>query len=236
MLTALIDGQGVIDVGGAEVELSIGSFLVDVENGKVLVDLGVGPVVSGSFHGGRLLEELSAQGVSPEDIDHVLLTHLHWDHIGWAATDGKPTFPKAVYWCGRRDWEYFVDQDRSPQSKLKPVRDSFRFSEELAVPGFSAMPAPGHTPGSYVYTTVDQRGREIWFVGDIIHYVDELTRIDLPAIGDLDPETALATRISILRAAAEREAISVPAHLESLAGIRLRSIDFPFDFSLEPWR
>ena len=82
-------------------------FLVRSGDRRILIDTGVGPVVTGIFKGGELLGKLAASGVRPEDIDAVFVTHLHVDHCGTAAieVDGemRPTFPNATYhWTSTR--------------------------------------------------------------------------------------------------------------------------------------
>ena len=69
----------------------------------VLVDTGLG--------NGRLIDNLEAVGVTPDEVSSVVITHLHGDHIGWNVTDGKATFPNARYLIPRGDWEYFTKND-----------------------------------------------------------------------------------------------------------------------------
>jgi glyoxylase-like metal-dependent hydrolase (beta-lactamase superfamily II) len=205
---------------------------------RLLVDLGLGPVTSGTFRGGQLLDGLATLGVSPREIDHVLLTHLHWDHIGWASTaPGVATFAHARYWCGERDWAHFVARGARPQRELAAFEERFGFSEELDLQGVEARPAPGHTPGSFVYTVRDDElAREVWFVGDIIHTLAELASADSPPIGDVDPAQARRTRRRVLAEAARRRAIVAPAHLAGLTGLELESETFPYATTPFVWK
>ncbi len=89
-------------------------------------------------------------GVEPGDVTDVLFTHLHFDHIGWASTDGVPTFPNATYRCDRRDWDHFVGSDDVATARLRPVEDRFEpwDGDASIAPGVDARLCAGHTPGS----------------------------------------------------------------------------------------
>ncbi|MCS7051537.1 MAG: MBL fold metallo-hydrolase, partial [Thermomicrobium sp.] len=98
-------------------------YLLRGHGRTILVDAGVGPGPAPLFgHArGALLERLRDQGLRPEDIDTVVLTHLHPDHIGWAAVDGQPTFPRARYVISRTDVDTFHREDvRSAMHAIVP--------------------------------------------------------------------------------------------------------------------
>ena len=84
-------------------EFELGGFLVRGGGRTVLVDCGLGPLIRGDFHGGRLPESLAALGVRPDDITDLVFTHLHFDHVGWATQKGEIVFANAVPRCDRRD-------------------------------------------------------------------------------------------------------------------------------------
>ncbi|MBI3326169.1 MAG: MBL fold metallo-hydrolase [Nitrospinae bacterium] len=94
-----------------KVRFNLGSFLVRADGRTILVDTGLGPKPADAPETpwGTLLEEFTANGVKPEDIDMVVMTHVHRDHVGWNlhSQDGKytPTFPNARYWISAKDWE-----------------------------------------------------------------------------------------------------------------------------------
>lgn len=250
MITPVIDGRGTVEVPSVSagpgtspswpvtVDLDIGAFLVEISGNRILVDLGVGPITSGTFRGGGLLDELGRLGVRPDEIDHVLLTHLHWDHIGWACSaPGVATFGNAQYWCGARDWAHFVAQNGRPQRELAALPGRFRFSDDLRLPGIDAQPAPGHTPGGFVYIVRDDAlTREVWFIGDVLHSPAELRRADFPPLGDVDPDQARRTRLRVLSEAARKKAIVAPAHFPGLGGIELETDAFPFASAPYAWR
>src|SRR5579885_1390147 len=83
-------------------EMCFGGFLVrggPLGERVVLVDCGAGEINRGMIVGGELPASMAALGVGLEDVTDVVFTHLHFDHVGWASTDGRPTFPNATYRC-----------------------------------------------------------------------------------------------------------------------------------------
>ncbi|WP_261561550.1 MBL fold metallo-hydrolase [Frankia tisae] len=107
-----------------EFERALDGFLIRTGDRTVLVDAGLGPFSARGFHGGHLLDSLTALGVQPADVTDVLLTHLHGDRTGWTALEDKPVFPNATYRCHAADWHHFVDgpaPDRRTASKLAPI-------------------------------------------------------------------------------------------------------------------
>ena len=107
-----------------KVRFNLASFLVRSDGRTLLVDTGLGPKESSDTPWGELMQDFEANGVSPDDIDMVVMTHLHRDHVGWnlRPKDGKyePVFPKARYWMNARDWEAChqaeVQQERFPNA------------------------------------------------------------------------------------------------------------------------
>src|SRR5687767_14205804 len=85
--------------------IALGSFVIRSQGRTILVDAGIGP--SDQPDAGLLLANLAAQGVQPSDVTDVVLTHLHFDHVGWTSDGEHPTFPKATYRCDERDWQFF---------------------------------------------------------------------------------------------------------------------------------
>jgi glyoxylase-like metal-dependent hydrolase (beta-lactamase superfamily II) len=179
-----------IDPRSQDVIVSIGCYLIQDGARTILIDAGTGPwPKSPPVAGGAFRSALLAQGVEPGDVSHVIFTHLHFDHIGWATVDGVPFFPNAEYWCDRRDWDHFmsphydfewerrltdVDVDTA-RVRLAPLAGTMRFwagSGEV-IAGVTAMEGSGHTPGTtgLLLTSGEDRGL---LLGDIAHTVPEL--------------------------------------------------------------
>jgi len=110
-----------LDAGG-HVHLNFGSFVVRADGQTVLVDTGLGPRLNIGGTSGTLLESLGAAGVAPEDVDMVVTTHLHLDHIGWNTVeqDGAfvPAFPRARYLVQRADWDFFLKPNPAEDAEL----------------------------------------------------------------------------------------------------------------------
>jgi glyoxylase-like metal-dependent hydrolase (beta-lactamase superfamily II) len=197
-------------------------FLVRTPARTVLVDTGDGPAPDASPAGerGQLLAALAEQGVRPEDVDLVYLTHLHPDHYGWNLTaDGTPTFPRARYLVPTTECEWV----RRPDVKARYA--DYGFDAELAVAPLAAcgvldlvpedaavtdeltvVPTPGHT--SLLISSGGQRGL---LLADAIHHPAQVSEPGWSTVWDADPATAVATRDSMLDWA-EREGMVVAAY------------------------
>jgi glyoxylase-like metal-dependent hydrolase (beta-lactamase superfamily II) len=201
-------------------ELTLGGFLIRGRERVVLVDTGIGMVNASPFQAGLLLESLAAHGVQPDEVSDVVLTHLHFDHVGWASQNGAAIFSRATYRCDQRDWDHFVT-DANPQppraslvgpetavAKLLPVADRIETWSRSGpiLPGLDAMVAPGHTPGSTIMIVSDGADRAL-LLGDVVHCPVELLDDDWEGLADVDPEQAKRTRVALAR---EIEGSNVP--------------------------
>ena len=143
--------------------LPFNAFLVRTGGAIVLVDTGVGPAGSGDpfleQRAGRLPELLSAAAVQPEDVDLVVFTHLHVDHVGWNMRDGSPFFPSARYVSHRADFDNFTTRypdRRYVRDQLVALHATGRLElideSSSPFPGVEIEHVPGHTAGSCVVT------------------------------------------------------------------------------------
>jgi glyoxylase-like metal-dependent hydrolase (beta-lactamase superfamily II) len=183
--------------------VQMGAYLVRSGDRCVLVDAGAGQ--------GQLLESLAGRGVQPSDVTDVVLTHLHFDHIGWASDGVRATFPNATYRCDRRDWQHFVVEENDeymrdavgampPKDRLAPVVDQLELYEgdtSLAA-GVDLRSAPGHTPGSTVVVLSSGEDRAM-LLGDVVHCPAELLSDDWAMLADVDPRAAARTREALAR-------------------------------------
>ena len=204
-----------------ELDVAVGGFLVRTGQRVVLVDAGLGRITGDGHHGGALLDNLTALGVDVEDVTDVVLTHLHYDHVGWTAQKGAVVFPRATYRCHEADWEHFVSgRDPLPGAvkKLSPVADRLELFGDGATlaPGLDARLAAGHTPGSTLIVASSGTARAM-LLGDVVHCPFELTEADWEAVFDVDPQLAKRTRETLAR---ELEGTDIPVAAAHFPGLR----------------
>ena len=114
--------------GGHELLLNLGSFVLLSEGKTVLIDAGLGEGQSGPWKGtgGGLIADLERNGIGVGDVDIVIFTHLHPDHVGWSMTraggEAAPTFPNARYWVPKADWALFERRTGSGASTTSASR------------------------------------------------------------------------------------------------------------------
>ena len=198
--------------------LNLGSFVVRSGGRTFLVDTGLGADPRG-FEGasrGRLMEDMSANGVAVDDIDMVLMTHLHADHVGWNFTpEGngyRLTFPNARYGIPRADWDLFtnsssIDHYASQDAwinikhQVVPLQESGRMDflegEQVLTSELSTFPTPGHTPGQTSFLISSQGARGV-ITGDAVHVPAQFQEIHLTLSVDTDPEQSVASRRALI--------------------------------------
>ena len=205
----LLDAEG-------RVSFPLGGFLVRTGDRVIVIDTGVGNIDNGQYRGGRLLDSLRERGVQPGDVTDVIFTHLHFDHVGWAASKGEVVFRNATYRAHQADWDHFVDSpDAAPGAvrKLSPVKPQLEtFSGDVTLaPGLDARPAPGHTPGSTIYILSGGTQR-VLLLGDVAHLPMELVETGWEFANDTDRAKALLTRDRISAELAGSMDIAAGAH------------------------
>jgi glyoxylase-like metal-dependent hydrolase (beta-lactamase superfamily II) len=207
-----------------KVRFNLGSFLVRSEGRTILVDTGLGPVPEDAPEApwGQLLHDFEANAVRPNEIDMVVLTHLHRDHVGWnlLLQDGKytPTFPKARYWMSAKDWEVCHQpevQDRFPNAPtcVWPLAElglvELMQGEHSLTRELTALPTPGHTPG-HMSILITSQGERALILGDAAHNPAQVHETDWVSRADMDPEVTRQTRRTLMERL-EREEIVVAA-------------------------
>lgn len=208
------------------IETSINAYVVDTGSRVILVDTGAGELF-GSV-GGKLPASLAAAGYRPEQITDVLITHIHTDHSGGLTRDGRIAFPNATVHVSKADLDFFLDrknltnglEPRHLEEALKtvgPYRSAGKvqpFSGATAIlPGITAVPTPGHTPGHSFYR-VESEGESVEFWGDIMHIGKiQFPRPDVTIAFDVDQDAARAQRLRQFDAAASARRLTAVAHL-----------------------
>jgi glyoxylase-like metal-dependent hydrolase (beta-lactamase superfamily II) len=219
------------------IKLSVHSWLLQVGGKKILIDACCGN------HKVRptrpfwnmldtpYLDRLAAAGARPEDIDYVMCTHLHHDHVGWNTQlrDGRwvPTFPNARYVISKSDFEYYRKLDADPNN-TEPVE--FGTFRECVLPVVEAgradlvagphrlnehieiVPAPGHSAGHVVFRLESQGARAV-FIGDVLHHLMQVYYPHWNFPKNADVEQARASRLMVLEHCAATGALMLPAHV-----------------------
>lgn len=236
--------------------LAMHSFLIHSRAGLILID-----TCSGNdrerpqkerYHRKKwqYLERFEQIGVRPEEIDYVLCTHLHVDHVGWNTrlVDGRwvPTFPNALYLFGLKEWEFWKEEyfrsdftaDPYYKDCILPILDAgraafigdqFSFDENVWV-----EPSPGHTPG-HICVRLRSRGQDAVFSGDLMHHALQCAEPQLSSCFCVDPKKSFETRLGFLEANADNGTKILPAHFPtpSVGTIVSSGNTFRFKFEVE---
>ena len=196
------------------------SLVINTGQHRVLVDTGADGLAPTT---GKLIPNLQVNGITPEDIDTVILTHGHPDHIGGTIDrDGKPAFPNARYIMWKSEWDFWTTEPnlaelkvdkrikeviiRVARKNLPPIQDQLDLvdHETEIVPGIRAVAAPGHTPGQMA-VAVASDSKRLLYISDVVIHPIHLDQPDWYAAVDLAPEQVVTTRRQLLHwAAAEK--------------------------------
>ena len=210
--------EGLISSLGLDegVPASVCAFLMKVDGKTVLFDAGNGNDDS-QLHAG-----LSANGVQTADIDYIMITHMHGDHIGGMTNDGKAVFENATLYIPKAEYDGWMAMGEERSAQMRAMIEAYGdrvkiFTEQEALPcGIEAVAAPGHTPGHTLY-----RANKALIVGDIMHGVAlQLENPEVCARFDMDHATAISSRKSVIEMA-------------KAEGLTLYGMHFPAPFYLE---
>jgi glyoxylase-like metal-dependent hydrolase (beta-lactamase superfamily II) len=194
------------------VVMTMGALLAELPTGeRVLIDVGFGPrtiilaELSMEFWGGRLLASLADVGLQPEDIDVVLYSHLHIDHVGWTTDKkrGTLTFARARHVMARAEWDHWRSNTQlgGPSERdiaaLDP-RVELVDGEAVVAPGICVVPTPGHTPGHCSFLVSSGSERAV-VLGDAIHCPIQISHPEWAFASDANPVAATRAREVLLR-------------------------------------
>jgi glyoxylase-like metal-dependent hydrolase (beta-lactamase superfamily II) len=200
-------------------------FALPLDDGRtILVDTGIGaaeaPARQWAPVPGRLPDELAAAGIPPGEVDTVVLTHMHSDHIGWAVDGaaGTPFFGNARYLMQRAEIETIERLNPALAAwLLEPLRASGQLAavdgEVRLAAGLRVLATPGHTPG-HQSVLLEEDGGAVLLTGDLLVHALQLVDPQLPYAYETDPEAARSSRVALLTELAERgDAVLATSHL-----------------------
>ncbi|MEU4498757.1 MBL fold metallo-hydrolase [Streptomyces sp. NPDC023998] len=238
------------------VQVAMQTWLLRSEGRTILVDTGIGndkarPAVPAWDH--LLLDylgNLQRAGVRPEDVDLVVNTHLHVDHVGWNTRldDGTwvPTFPNATYLMPKADFEFWNPANNPNitggvnenvfEDSIAPVHAAGQVrlweGSHTIDANLCLEAAPGHTPGSSVLK-LNSGSDQALFAGDLLHTPLQVMEPDHNSCFCEDPAGARATRRKLLGWAADTNALVLPAHFSGHSALEVtRDAD---SFAIKQW-
>ena len=187
------------------------SPIVNTGDKLVLFDTGMGTAKNFGPATGRQQKSMAEAGIKPEDIDAVVFTHAHIDHIGGVVdASGKVLFPNAQFYIAQSDFDFWTDEGKAggpmkdfivhARKNLMPVRDRLIFYKDgqEVLPGIQAMAAPGHTVGHTMFM-ITSAGKSFAFLGDLTHH--QILLMEKPRMEfsyDTDPKQAANSRVRML--------------------------------------
>ena len=200
-------------------------LLIDTGKELVLVDTGANGLADTT---GKLRQNLQAVRIKPENIDLVILTHAHPDHIGGnTLDDGQLAFPNARYAMWKKEWEFWTSEEAAEQleehsrdvllgytsKNLPPIRERLELidQEREIVPGIMALSAPGHTPG-HMALIISSAGEHLLHLVDTVLHPIHISQPGWVSVIDFAPEEVISSRLRLLKLAAEKKSLVLAFH------------------------
>ena len=208
------------------IQLYYGCFIVRSSGKIIMVDTGIGPgphLTRGGMEG-KLMGELRRVGIKPYEVDNVIHSHLHFDHVGWnidwSGESPRPYFPNARYLVPSVDWDHFTDPKNlknSPwiEESVTPLKslslmdlfeDGFHVTDEI-----TALMTPGHTPGHMVFL-INSQGKKGAILGDAIHSKVQIQEPSWCAGVDTDKEASESNRRKLIQNSYDQDYILAAGH------------------------
>lgn len=209
-------------------ETSDNAYLINTGKRLILIDTGAGDLFGPTL--GKLMGNLKASGYTAAEVDDILLTHMHPDHIGGLAKNSVIQFPNAIVHAERDEGNYWLSETnlaKAPDASKAFFKDAmaevdpyvkagkFRpFKGDVALlPGVSSYTSFGHTAGHTSYM-IESQGQKLLVMGDLIHV--PAVQLDHPNVTisfDTDPKEAAASRIRVFNQVARDKTLVAGAHI-----------------------
>lgn len=219
-----------------KIPAAVNAFLVKMPNKNVLIDAG---------YGQELIANLATRHVKPEQVDLILLTHAHGDHVGGLVKDEQAVFPNAKIYMARAEYEYWTNEERRMGSKhvrqmLKAYEGRIELFEPgslteggtVILPGIKAISTPGHTPGHTAFL-VESKDSKLLVWGDLTHaMVLQIPHPEIAVSYDVDPVQATATRKAVFEYLVKYNIPAVGMHVPYPAGgtLKKNGTEYSFDY------
>lgn len=216
-------------VGNPKMATSVNAYLINTGPHLVLVDAGAGKLFGDSL--GHIAENIKAAGYDPSQVDTILITHMHGDHIGGLNdAEGKPVYPNANIFVAKAESDFWLSEEKAEKAPEEQKR-FFNMARDISsqylangkwqtfvprgelVPGIRAIDVKGHTPGHTAYVVgSDKQKLVIW--GDVIHaYAVQFAKPSTSIDFDIDQKQAVITRCSLMKTIAADGSLVAGMHL-----------------------
>lgn len=218
-----------------EADTSFNILVAQIGGETVLVDSGEG----GKPYGGHLLDSLQRAGIAPEAITLVVLTHSHGDHVlGLLSDSGAPVFPNARYVLSSVELAFWQQRIAGGLAEQQPILDMMQAQglrlidmAEAILPGLTAVPLPGHTPGQ-IGLLLESAGERLLHLADALHTPMQFAHPEWSPTFDADTSVSVPTRRAALQRAASENLLTLFYHL-TFPGLG-RVKDTPAGFRWQP--
>lgn len=214
-------------LSSSKAEMPLQIMLIETEGMRVLVDTGMGEVTFGGSEkdNGRLVNSLKSLGLSVGDIDQIILTHGHPDHIGGLTRQGEPVFAESDYLLPNVEFEFWTQSpERAPaglremiiecREHLLPIShglQSYEDGQEIA-PGVTAVAAHGHTHGHFALMLESRGEKLLHLVDTAVHHIASLEHPEWTVGADINKPLAIETRQRLLSRAVEEQLLVAGYH------------------------
>jgi len=209
------------------------AFVILIAGYTIMVDPGVGNGKRRSAVPGwddlntDFISRLQATGATPGEVDYVVDTHLHFDHVGWhtelVAGAWQPTFPTARYVMSAGEFGYWqskpeneiADQHAGFTDSVLPIYEAGLVDlvndDHVVIDGVRFMPTPGHTP-HHVSVLIESAGQSAVITGDVAHHPCQLAHPDWASTSDFDPDLARTSRMRLVERFADSDTLIIGSH------------------------
>jgi glyoxylase-like metal-dependent hydrolase (beta-lactamase superfamily II) len=216
-------------VDNPKMQTSVNAYLINTGTNLVLVDAGAAKMARPTL--GYVLQNMKDAGYDPSQVDTVIITHMHSDHIGGLNdAGGEPLFPKATILVPQTESDFWLSQKNAENAPAN-IQPNFKKAHDTAapylasgqwktfkegtvlVPGIQAVKAHGHTPGHTAYA-VESKGQKLLIWGDLVHaHSVQFARPDVAMEFDVNQKQAIATRKSFMKKMAASKTLVAGMHL-----------------------